>query len=496
MSQNDIIIIGDGVIALSTALALHFEDPRLKIEIVGDRRREGAASTAAGAMINCFGEATQSIFHSDLSMKKFEHAFEALKLWDDWLERIADMSGKAERPSINWGTFIFLNTRGSGLDDEGFDAIVAALEHYQQPWEDVDPREIEGLQPTPLARPLKALFTPVDGSLDSGTLITSLEQACDRTDRITWAEKSARSLKTGAGGSLQVELIDGTVREAARILVAAGAGSQAILDTVPDIARRMPRQFSGGGVAITVDTSPQFMEEAVSAGIINRHAMRTPNRAFACGLHQVPLGGNRAYIGATNWAVRTPTSKPNLADTQFVFECATEQINQDYVWAGIEALHFGNRPMTIDTFPLIGETSREGLWVLTGTFRDGLTCSPLFAQQVARGMLDSDRRAFAPEFAPEREPLSIWSRDDIVMQVCKHMEAAVYEHQVINGSKFGYHSIFDKMLIEEVLAFYDDIESDYVLPPELFPLFGPSKEKSLPFLNDYYGQISSAWQAA
>ena len=70
--------------------------------------------------------------------------------------------------------------------------------------------------------------------------------------------------------------------------------------------------------------------------------------------------------------------------------------------ARVVARYAGNRPMSADGAPVAGATSLEGLFVLTGTQRDGLHLSPLLAEAIAATMFGAEPDERLRPFAPER----------------------------------------------------------------------------------------------
>jgi L-2-hydroxyglutarate oxidase LhgO len=52
----DIAIVGNGILAMTTARALNESRPDLSVAIVGPAERTGGATRASGAMLNVFGE--------------------------------------------------------------------------------------------------------------------------------------------------------------------------------------------------------------------------------------------------------------------------------------------------------------------------------------------------------------------------------------------------------------------------------------------------------
>ena len=74
----------------------------------------------------------------------------------------------------------------------------------------------------------------------------------------------------------------------------------------------------------------------------------------------------------------------------------------------------GNRPTTLDGYPLFGACpSIAGLWLLTGTGRDGFQRSPLLSRHIAKQLTgitnltaaEQTTRALLDTFTPERSPI-------------------------------------------------------------------------------------------
>jgi glycine oxidase len=89
----DVIIIGNGVIGYSIAYELARRSGELRIAVCGPAHRRGAASLAAGAMLNTFGEVTKATLASAAGQAKFELCRRALDRWPSWLEELKEASG-------------------------------------------------------------------------------------------------------------------------------------------------------------------------------------------------------------------------------------------------------------------------------------------------------------------------------------------------------------------------------------------------------------------
>ena len=483
----DLLVVGNGAIGHAAALAVSQEAPDLRIAVVGCRSRPLAASTAAGAMLGAYAEVTEASAASASGKIKLDEALHAARLWPDWVSALNERLPEAARLSIRAGTFIIHNSVGGILDSENFSAIRRALDAHQEPFSEVDPRDIPGLNPWDMARPLQAIFIPGEGSIESDRLLSAYDLVAEASPSIDLIDDSVADLLCFGSRVTGVTTTANSKIEADAVLLANGVSAQEILDKIPSLARRIPRLFAGGGTSLVLD--PKWCFGGKEASIVP-YVVRTPNRSFGCGLHMMPRGEKYVYVGATNYISAIPWSSPNLSDMHFLIDCAVEQMNQDFVWSQLISWNSGNRPVTVDSSPLMGETSIEGLWIISGTFRDGLHLSPLLGRHFATALLTRDNR-FPVLFKPEREPISA-SRDEVFTQIVKHCQAGYFEHRAVNSTKMGIHWEIPLLLSRAAKQVYEEIGADYVLPAEYFPLVH-GNAANIDFFRTYYREVKEAW---
>jgi len=142
----DVIIAGNGVLALSTALGLAKEGPELKVAVAGPAARPGSASLAAGAMLASFAEIEKGALDGIYSKAKFEMSRAAAQLWPEWIESVNATAGK-KLVALNLGTYLIHNAKADELDDENYAAVLDALSRYQEPHAEIDPAAVPGLAP-------------------------------------------------------------------------------------------------------------------------------------------------------------------------------------------------------------------------------------------------------------------------------------------------------------------------------------------------------------
>ena len=478
-ASQDVIVVGNGVLGYSVAHSLLTKDPSLRISVVGLPSRPFGASSAAGAMLGCFGEVTASLLRSTYGRAKLAMGIQATSLWPEWLEQLNALVPAAERLTIRPGTFVVANARSGTLEDENFGAIREAAERSGADWQEVDPRDIPGLEPESTGRPLRSIFLPGEGSVDSGKLLAALQAALEASGRVSFVHEVASALTVGHGRLEGVRLAGGEVLGAPRVVLTGGVGTQQLLDSVPELARRIPRLVQGNGCSLVLETDFDAPQQVI----------RTPNRAFACGLHMVPRGERRVYVGATynigyrDIDVGSPEQqdahRPRANDMHFLLAGAMEQFNHRLESARLVSWHTGSRPVTMDTCPLIGGTSLAGLWIATGTYRDGLHLSPLLSRHMANLVLGAPG-LFENPFPPERKLISLRTKEQAIEDTVKHQVSVGWEHG-LKLPKTGWQDMLHHLTHEATRSVYDALDGDFVLPIEFVAAVMAYPDTMIPF---------------
>lgn len=481
MDTCDVLVIGNGVLALSVAHVIAQAAPDRAVTILGWENRAWGASPASGAMLGCFGEVTALHRRSAQGRERIALSLQADALWDDWISQLNSSVPAGQRIKIRAGTFIIHNASSGRIDDANFDAIVHELSERSHRWEFVDSETIPGLRPAALSRPLRAVYLPDERCIDSSTLLWVLSEVLARAKNVTVATGRAIALSESSGRVSGATTVEGQFYSASVVVVAAGIGSQNLIDSLPELKWRIPRVFSGVGCSLRLDQAPEPVENVI----------RTPNRAFSCGLHVLPRDDGSVYVGATNDLSLLPESVPRVCDLNFLLDCATDQINHAFDRSHVLQVNVGNRPVPIDTFPIVGRTSIDGLFFLSGTYRDGLHMSPLLAQHIGGMVLGRDP-LISDTFLPERPPIVAWTRDEAIEETAANFEAAAWEHEM-KVPKVGWYDAFVERFRERAEKFYRAIESEFVVPPEFVMMADGNHDRWVPFFREYYARVSHEW---
>lgn len=409
----DVLIVGNGALGLFLAKELKSKHPNKSVVIVGPKEREGGASQAAGAMLGCFGEVTTETLRTEEGRKRFNLGVEAHNLWNSELEQLKPYSD--DKMKVADDTFIVLNTIGGELDSDNYSAISNALTEYQKPFEEVDPKSIPALNPRPDCRSLQALKIIDEGAVNGRTVLRALESfvkdnGVEINDDVVTKIIVENDITTG------VKLRSGNIIQSDIVVVAAGARTEELVSAASENVKMLPT-FPGLGLGILAKRS---------SGQGFTDVVRTPNRGFACGLHIVPQGNGYEYIGSTNRIVHEVMNQVWLEDARYLTKYAMQQLDEKIADHHVDIFLRGNRPITLDGFPIIGEVQIAGLYVMTGTYRDGFHSAPLLAQMVTADLFDEDTK-IDPLFSPDRQPIDTRTIEHSIEEYAHHSVATWYE---------------------------------------------------------------------
>jgi glycine oxidase len=472
------VIIGNGILALSTAFRLmRRAGANDKITVIGKSSREGSATLAAAAMLNSFAEIEVGSLEHEIDLYRFELSHQATQMWPKFEEEIIAVGGSnlpkacgscqvLSGGCYDRGTYIVNNTAADDLDDENYDAIVAALEMFNEQHSHVSPKDVPNYMPEQRYRATRALYIPNEGWLNPRIVIEKLDKIVRLSPQVEFIEAHADRLTAKNGLLSGVVLDDGRIVEGDNYLLATGATVTDLL-AKSDIGIEMQRVFYGVGTSI----------EIKSKDYPHTKCVRTPNRGLACGIYSVPyfqgpgIPNDHILIGATNRIMPYPYQYPSMSNVESLTKAAIEQLNANFYRADLVRVNLGWRPTSQDTYPLLGQSSISNLVIATGTKRDGFHLAPLISEMMAdllHGKAIDERMKV---FAPERKIIKTLTREQAVEKAARHMISAAYQHGYTpSKSRMGDQVI--QMHRDAVEKLHDQVGvTDWGIPPEMLDMY-------------------------
>jgi glycine/D-amino acid oxidase-like deaminating enzyme len=290
-------------------------------------------------MLGAFAEVTADK-NSALDQEETAFRVRSSSLYPEWLAELSALSGSAIDSGM--GTFIVANTFGRH-DLRNIQAIERELARFGSPYETVDECDVPGYHPNERYLPRKILWLPQEGFVDTVALMSALDAATESHPRFFHENCWVDRLMLRGGKVCGVVLPDGRELEGDHVVLAAGVGTQALLEALPDEARlSSPRLMPGKGTSLILETSEHFP-----------HVLRSPNRDFACGIHVVPRGKGRIYVGATNRTASCPgtSTGASVEEVHDLLHEVVHEFNTSLDSATIESIRVGSRPICVDGYP-------------------------------------------------------------------------------------------------------------------------------------------------
>jgi glycine oxidase len=408
--NSPVTVVGTGIAGLAIAVELLQQDQPLSL--IGPRHFDGAASPAAGAMIDTFGEIAD--MRGPLERVQLEARLSAQQGYGDWLAEITYHSGQTVFHVP--GMFIVGNS-GGDHDIEKLALMRTEMTRYQVPHDDVSPRAVPGLKSNVQFRAFDAIYMPTAMTVDSAELLAALQTLVSRDPRCDWIEEPATRLQH-KGRHWLATTASGTEVLSQELILAAGAFSHALLgDPLWAEAGLPPLYYGRGASCIVTPTEPV------------PHGIRTPNRALACGIHMVPRSGGRLYLGATNLFGTDSTRATRgatVGELHTLLGVISTQLNTTLRNVSIEQIHWGLRPVTAHDHPLAGRTALDGLSVVTGAHRTGIHLAPLLARQMVAELLGSPPMTEPNPFAPSATQALLPQEKDFALGIRSLLATALY----------------------------------------------------------------------
>lgn len=454
----DIVIIGNGILGLTAAYRLIHRDKNVNITIIGPDNNKGCASLAAAAMFNSFAELDEHTLSNETDLKKFLFNKASTPLWPELLKQLEEESGR--KIEHGFGTYIINNHISDSLEDDNFDAIVNGLNHFNEPYEVIAPSSIPKYKPSAQARAGRAIFINKEGWVNPISLMLALKDILLKSDHVKFVDAYCERLQKDNNKISHVVLANGQTIKGDIYLMSPGATFSNIISN-SNLEIDFLKIFYGVGCSLLLKTGEDTLSNCV----------RTPNRGLACGVYAAPQDTAHTLVGASNLISPWPEDNARITSVYTLLKSAMEQINSDYYRSDLIKVNVGWRPTSEDTLPMLGKTCIPNLIVATGTKRDGLHCSPVISNYLADLILDGHSDTDLAMYAPERNPIRMYTREEAINITVKHTINAAYQHDFV-PSKGRMIEELEKYYYDDLSKLHDAVGAfEWGIPPEMVNMY-------------------------
>ncbi len=462
---------------MSLAFRLIQKSPTAQIIIIGPRNRLGGATPAAGAMLNSFAEVDENSLQSDEDLVHFEASYLATKMWPEFERQLIEAAGdnlpnECKSCQIftggcySTGTYIVNNATSDELDDRNYDAIAKALDNFNEQYENIDPKTIPNYSPAAASRALRALFIPGEGWLNPKIVLEKLDNILMTNSQVTVLDDEVVRFTHQNSNVTSVITKTGVTVEGDTYTLANGFSCSSLLKASASELEIQPI-FSGVGISLEIKTQ----------GFPHKSVVRTPNRGGACGIYSVPYfkgpGQSNCHvlIGASNFISPTPKFNARISSVAHLLDSAISEINQNFYSAELISINVGNRPTSLDQYPLLGQAGFNNLFIATGTKRDGFHLCPVISDFVSSKILQTKPLLDLDVFSPTRKVIRNLTRDDAINLTVNSLMSEQYQHGFV-ASNIRQVEQLKREWKGQVTKVHDEVgASDWGIPPLMFNLY-------------------------
>lgn len=356
--QKRVIVIGSGIIGAS--IAWHLAQAGAKVMVIEAERPGGIATRNSWAWINASWGNPEPYFR--LRMRSIA----------EWHRLERDVPALR----VNWcGGLIW------DLPDAELDAYADERALWGAPIRRVTRAEILALEPNLTSVPDHAYHVAGEGMVEPLATAETLLAAAQALGAELLARTEVKWLAEQHGRVVGV-MTDAGVIHADETVVAAGAASAALLDSI--------------GISFRMNTPAGLLSHSKPTRKLLNGLVMTP------GLHVRQTAEGRLVAG-TDFAGADP--EDNAQGLAADLQAKVEAMVKGAEGLGLDFFTVGNRPTPIDGFAAIGRFgSREGLY--TVVTHSGVTLAPALGLFAANELLTGARDALLSPYAPDRPTLT------------------------------------------------------------------------------------------
>jgi glycine oxidase len=362
MKLADVVIVGGGVIGASVALAL--AERALDVLVLeAGRIGRGASWAAAGLLAPDWSGSDPA----DLTTL----VEDSLALWPEWSSRIEDRAG------------VGVGYRRDGLLNLQADPEASHLPHdlaTERPpvgaGEWLTASQVRSLEPGITGPILGGVFDPEVAQVDNPRLTPAVARAAADLGVRFRIGAIVAGLTSEGGRCTGVRLIDGSVISSGSVVLAAGAWSGPLADSMGIELPAEPWR----GQMLSFDAVARPFRHVVLCGEMVLIPRGHGPLLVGTTLERVGFDARVTLSGMTHILSRADRMVPGLGDLPLA-----------RTWAGL-------RPGTPDQLPYLGAVPGwSGLFAATGHGRKGLILAPITAEIISREVIDGsvDPRAVA-----------------------------------------------------------------------------------------------------
>jgi glycine/D-amino acid oxidase-like deaminating enzyme len=412
-SFSDFLIVGNGSIGALAALKIKNEFPGKSVSILGNFNRPFSASAAAGAMANVYAELENCTGNAKVNQDKYLEM--GLAGSAGWIKFLQETNGMSLITVKN--TEVFLKKNASSFETRNFDFVLESVKRDNKGGLVDIKKKHDGFLFDP-ARIQNVLEIKDEFAICTESLFRHFENLF-KSEGIKVINDECQQINC-KNDFLFTKL--GKKLEFKNLVVAAGSQTASLFHD-----EQILPMLQGVGTAILIQPTKD-------TELFGKSVVRTVNRGGAqCGFHVVPRRDKKLYLGAGNYVTKPGASYFRLDTIKYLLSILEEElVNRDFVYNLTGDFVLGNRPRSIDGFPMIGPmATNELVYIATATNRAGLTWAPYIADGIVEWFLNRKQDQLIKDWTPDRSPISYGNKDSAIEYYKNSRLSNALEHKLI-----------------------------------------------------------------
>ena len=413
MKTFDIAIVGNGIIG--SMLSYNLSKKKLKTILIGPKKRMGSASTAAGAMLNVFGEIDHDIDSNDYLRRKISLGILASKKWQKLKK---NKFFKNVFTADN--TIIFLSVKATKLEKICYNSI-KKFAKKNNVFLKKHPK-ISFLKKSKTFKAKDIFMIKGEGAIDTKELFNKFDNYFKNKTNICYEDNLVKNILS-YGDKYKIKCKNKKSFLTKKVVICNGAYLKKV--NFPK-KKNVLDVYYGIGNAIEIYDKQKILSQKLPS----RTVIRSPNRGSTCGIHIVPRKNSEYYLGAGSEISHKENYKSKIGTVMYLINSFKNEI-----FNKISKLNFntvlGFRPFSFDGQPMFGEI-QDNLFVVSGTKRDGLTLAPLIIDELVKQLQNKNYKSKIFEgWSPLRKPISFINQSFSTRIYIDNKIAGLLEHKDI-----------------------------------------------------------------
>lgn len=452
--KHDLVIIGDGSIGLLSAYKLISFDKNLRICVISEDQK--SATKAAGAMHAVFGEIEKNFYESSHEKKILELALSSRLQYLNYFEQ----NGGFKKFIQSNDTLVYLNKSKNFFEKKNYFTMkdIVQKKKYEKK---TGYKFISNLQNKNILD-----FTLIKNEFTFNPIIFLNSLKSNLANQIIFKKTKCLKIKNNKNNNVEI-FTDNQEKITAKKLIYCG-GSNMINELFGDKIKNF--LFYGVGSALLLKGPSHVLDK-------KNICVRTVNRGGSqCGLHVLPYGNGKYYVGAGNYISQNFNDSHRATTINYLSNLAKNEIFGDdfFHYAQMELL-LGLRSKSLDGYPMLGPLNKN-IILAAGFNRVGLTLAFEIADLIKKYFFDETVDKHFESWLPTRNPIPYQSLHEAAHFFASSRTANLLEHQLIDKKSKIINIKFQELyslsirLNEKIVKKYN-FDKDFVLHPDTYRLF-------------------------